>query len=89
MLRSGAAVRAPVRAATVTCPLLTGISVPSHCVNETRGKVFKLDLQHKETQRGSPLVGPAATQLGHRRRLVEFEDARLTQADAQCGYIPH
>ena len=56
MLRSGAAVRAPVRAATVTCPLLTGISVPSHCVNETRGKVFKLDLQHKETQ-SEPVSG--------------------------------
>lgn len=35
-----------MQAATVTCPL-TGIVVPSHSVNETRGKVFKLDLKTK------------------------------------------
>lgn len=28
----------------MTCPF-TGIVVPSHSVNETRGKVFKLDLK--------------------------------------------
>ena len=52
MLSFTAVVRGPVQAATVTCPL-TGILVPSHSVSETRGKVFKLDLENKEIQRNT------------------------------------
>jgi len=49
----------PVQAATTAWPF-AGISVSSHSISETKGKVFKLDLKNKRMPNVTALQLPAA-----------------------------